>query len=217
MTTYEIYRELEENIHKTAESINRLTELDSKRKESLIRGIRYIMEPDIYTIESFLEFIKDMQDYETEYNNDDCEEDYYDEDEDEYLDDPDSYGKLVDQDRKFDEALIEGENEKVLGATYFSEELMKKYDKVKFRAGGKPSKLDKESVLKLACYCTVVLSEFGGKIELDTMLKYLQSYDLGILHRDLTRGNMLDFISGHSYQRITKDFFHRNGKMIYIN
>ena len=216
MTTYEIYRELEENIHKTAESINRLAELDSKEKESLIQGIRYIMEPDLYTIESFLELIKDMQDYKTTCD-DDCEEDYYDEDEDEYLDDPDSYGKLIDQDRKFDEALIEGENEKVLGATYFSEELMKKYEKVKFRAGGKPSKLDKESVLKLACYCTVVLSEFGGKIELDTMLNYLQSYDLGILHRDLTRGNLLDFISGHSYQRITKDFFHRNGKIIYIN
>lgn len=212
MTTYEIYRELEENIHKTAESINGLAELDSKEKESLIRGIRYIMEPDLYTIESFLELIKDTQDYETD---DDCEEDYY-EDEDECLDDMDSYGELVDQDRKFDEALIEGKDA-VLGATYFSEELMKKYDKVKFRAGGKPSKLDKESVLKLACYVTVVLSEFGGKIELDTMLNYLQSYDLGILHRDLTRGNMLDFVSGHSYQRITKDFFHRNGKMIYIN
>ena len=216
MTTYEIYRELEENIHKTAGSINRLAELDAKEKESLIRGIRYIMEPDLYTIESFLELIKDMQDYKTECTDDgDCEEDYY-EDEDECLDDTDSYGELVDQDRKFDEALIEGKDV-VPGATYFSEELMKKYDKVKFRAGGKPSKLDKESVLKLACYATVVLSEFGGKIELDTMLKYLQSYDLGILHRDLTRGNILDFVSGHSYQRITKDFFHRNGKMIYIN
>ena len=88
---------------------------------------------------------------------------------------------------------------------------------IKFRSGGKPSKLDKRSVLKLACYITVVLSEFGGKLELDTMLTYLQSYDLGFLHKDLSRGNMLDFISGHSYQRITKDFFHRNGKMVYIN
>lgn len=191
---YENYRTLEELIHETAELI-RSMKASADDWEKIKTSLKAMLGEDIEVIGNLLE----------QMNGEEIDKDVTDED-----NDIPSIGDMIEQDCPCDESLVNI-------PTAYTPELLEKYADVKLRKGGKPCKLNIEMVLQLCCYIASFLQSCGGKCELNNMITFVESYDITIYGGILNRGNILDFLSGHSYSKVTKDFFHRNGKMIYIN